>query len=247
MKGKSMLRGLALPILMSLSLMASACCTVGNTLANTQTGAVDMTHESTGILLGAPTDNSIVIKVRAGRAMEGYIAYGPGPQDLNGKSDQKTYNAGDVLETTITGLKPDLQYYYQLYYRDPGTSDYTAGIQGAFHTQRSAGQGFVFTVQADSHRDEQSNLNLYQRALQNVFQDKPDFHIDLGDTFMAEKLAKIKSETSARYLQDRTYFEQIGFSVPLFLVNGNHEGENGWIRQKGSDNVALWASEDRLK
>lgn len=128
---------------------------------------------------------------------------------------------------------------------------YPTGIEGiqssADYSPKSVGKAFTFTVQADSHRDENSDLDLYQTTLNNVLSENPDFHIDLGDTFMSEKLAKTESEAVQRYLEDKSYFSKIMAAMPLFLVNGNHEGENGWDMGSTINNVANWASAARLK
>jgi len=51
-------------------------------------------------------------------------------------------------------------------------------------------ESFTFTITADSHLDEKTDLAVYQRTLRNAAADQPVFHIDLGDTFMSEKLTE---------------------------------------------------------
>lgn len=77
--------------------------------------------------------------------------------------------------------------------------------------------------------------------------DNPDFHIDLGDTFMSEKLpAPIDYNAVVQgHLQQRSYFGLLCHSVPLFLVLGNHEGELGWKLNGTPDNVAVWTTNVR--
>ena len=115
------------------------------------------------------------------------------------------------------------------------------------YNPKNTGEAFVFTIQADPHRDEKSDLALYQTALNNILADKPDFHLDLGDTFMSEKFTKTAAASEQRYLEDKAYFSKIMSTMPLFLVNGNHEGENGWERTSGTSDIANWASTNRLK
>lgn len=123
----------------------------------------------------------------------------------------------------------------------------TASAQGsAAYMPKSTGESFSFTLQADPHRDENSDIPLYQTALANVLAEKPDFHIDLGDTFMSEKFAKTQSEVIQRYVEDRSFFSNIMAAMPLFLVTGNHEGENGWASPSGNDNLRNWAVAARL-
>jgi hypothetical protein len=163
------------------------------------------------------------------------------------KTAVKSYRSGEIIEAAMTGLTPNTQYYYRMMTQPSSVTKYTVAQTGSFHTQRKAGQSFTFTIQANPHRDENSDLSLYRTALMNVLKDKPDFHVDLGDTFMGEKLGRTSEGTTQRYLEDRSYFSLITSSIPLFLVNGNHEGECGWERLKGSDNIAMWASSLRLK
>lgn len=51
----------------------------------------------------------------------------------------------------------------------------------------------------------------------------------------------------ARYVYDRANFGIIAHSAPLFLVNGNHEGELGWFADGTADNIAVWATLSRQK
>lgn len=46
---------------------------------------------------------------------------------------------------------------------------------------------FIFTITADSHLDDHTDLEFYQRTLRSAAAEKPLFHVDLGDTFMSEK------------------------------------------------------------
>ena len=85
--------------------------------------------------------------------------------------------------------------------------------------------------------------------------DAGDFHVDLGDTFMCEKhtapltatqqTAGDQATVDARYAYERANFGLVG--VPLFLVNGNHEGEAGWFANGTSENLAVWATKARQR
>jgi hypothetical protein len=70
-------------------------------------------------------------------------------------------------------------------------------------------------------------------TLANALQDAPDFHLELGDTFMVDKY--VRPELSfGQYLAQRYYFGKLCHSAPLFFVPGNHDGEGG---DRGSN---LW-------
>jgi hypothetical protein len=103
--------------------------------------------------------------------------------------------------------------------RLPGTNS----AEYSFHTARQPGSSFVFTITADSHLDEQTDPQLYGQTLANALAGKPDFHIDLGDTFMTEK-HPTRDDAARQYLAQRYYLGQICHSAPFFFVLGNHDG-----------------------
>jgi hypothetical protein len=89
-------------------------------------------------------------------------------------------------------------------------------------------------------------LRFSSLTLTNALNDHPDFHINLGDTFMTEKVkAKTYAEAESTFLDMRPYFGLIGDSVPLFLVNGNHEGELGWLLKGKDKDLPIWSTQLR--
>jgi predicted phosphodiesterase len=107
-----------------------------------------------------------------------------------------------------------------------------------------AEEQFVFTVTADSHLDDHTDRELYQRTLRHAAADKPAFHIDLGDTFMSEKLTN-RAVAAQQYLDQRRYFDLLG--VPVHLVIGNHDGESGRYLDRTTNNLAVWSRAMRLR
>jgi hypothetical protein len=113
-------------------------------------------------------------------------------------------------------------------------------VEHTFHTQRKTGSTFTFVMQADPHLDDNSSTAVYQRTLQNMLADRPDFLVDLGDTSMGEKCAvsgtvlcgspspATEVSVGARMTLARSYLENVTHSLPIFLVLGNHDGESGW-------------------
>jgi hypothetical protein len=88
--------------------------------------------------------------------------------------------------------------------------------------------------------------------VRNQAEDKPDFIIDLGDIIMTDKLknagGKITRDTIAKRCQYlRSFYESSCHSSPLFLVMGNHEGENGWTLNANGENSAVWSTLERKK
>lgn len=192
-------------------------------------------------ILGRPTDTSVTVNVVPAVPMEIYYEYGTAPGAYTAQTISQTAAAGTPLETLISGLQPDTRYYYRLRRGD------AAGQERTFVTQRAPGSTFTFTIDADPHnRDPNFNGDLFSLTLQNALNDHPDFLIDLGDTFMTEKVRATTYLSVVQTMLDmRPYFGLLGQSAPLFLVNGNHEGELGWLRDGASDNLAIWSTQAR--
>lgn len=104
--------------------------------------------------------------------------------------------------------------------------------------------GFSFAIQADSHLDENTSTDLYKETLNNIVSNKDEFVVDLGDTFMTEKFAKEEDQVEERYEEVKSYFDILG-DLPLYLVNGNHDGE--WGFNMGKADISTMAREARLK
>jgi len=196
-------------------------------------------------LLGRPTDRSVTVNVVADKDLDVFFEYGIESGTYNERTNTAKFQDGSPVEMVIDQLQPNTRYYYRMRYCQPGESEFSAGEEYTFHTQRPPGSTFTFTVQADSHRDENSNDELYKITLFNILTDNPDFHIDLGDTFMTEKFAESYQEVVDRYIEERLYFGVLSHSIPLFLVNGNHEGEQGRRLNGTPDNLAIWATKAR--
>jgi hypothetical protein len=120
-----------------------------------------------------------------------------------------------------------------------------------FHTARSPGSGFVFTIQGDSHPERfksQFDPGLYSRTLTTALNDQPDFHITLGDDFSVDTLDPVtinQAQVAARYTLQRPFLGIIGASAPVFLTNGNHEQAARYLLDGTANNVAVWAQNSR--
>ena len=208
------------------------------------------------IVLGSPSASSIKANVLS-PDQTGLVSllYGT----LSGAHTMQTAAAASVpgkpVVLTMDGLSADTRYFYRLQFQPSGGGTASTSEEYAFRTARPVGSTFIFTVQADSHLDENSDLDTYRRTLANVLADTPDFHIDLGDTFMCEKysgpltatqtMAPDQATVNARYVYERANFGLVSHSAPLFLVNGNHEGELGWLANGTAQNLAVWTSQAR--
>ena len=204
------------------------------------------------VLLGRPTDRSIAVSVLPSANLEVYCQYGTQSGVYTAQSATTNITAGVPGVLTLAALAADTQYVYRLRYRQAGEPSFSAGAEATFHTQRAAGRDFTFAIEADPHwRDPNASISplLWQAALTNMLADKPDFLIDLGDTFMTEKLGVTNYADAAQLCREvrSNLFGNVCHSMPLFLVNGNHEAELGWFKQPAQpqNNIAVWATQAR--
>jgi hypothetical protein len=187
------------------------------------------------LLLGRPTSNSVTLSVLCYADAEGCVAYGTQRGGLIARTPSRSFKQGQPVEILLSALQPNTRYFYQLRLAR------TNGPECTFHTARPPGSDFTFTVTADSHLDENTDPLVYERTLANALADAPDFHIDLGDTFMTEKHASREAATR-QYLAQRYYFSQLCASAPLFLVLGNHDGEAPRGRGPEAEGLAVWSN-----
>jgi len=205
------------------------------------------------ILLGRPADHSIAVSVLSSDDLLAYVEYGSQPGGYTSQSATNSIMAGTPFVVTLDSLQADSPYYYRLRYRITGETNFSASAERTFHTQRAAGSPFTFIIEADPHYQD-NEPPVWQRALTNMLVDTPDFLIDLGDTFMGEKYYKTNSYTlsqagiyEACKIVRQQFFGVSGHSIPLFLVNGNHDPELGWLLD-GADptnNPAVWGAQAR--
>ncbi len=110
---------------------------------------------------------------------------------------------------------------------------------------RHPGESFRFAIQADSHLDTNTDTNLYRQTLKNIATTKPDFLMDMGDTFMTEKAPSLEV-AELQYQTQRALFDLAG--CPAVMVLGNHDGEEQKRRRGGTqENRAEWSLAQRKK
>jgi len=188
----------------------------------------DVPPQTVDVILGRPTQSAVTLSVLAYSDIRGKVVYGTKKDRLTGQTPPAQFTKGQAVELVISSLQPDTRYYYQLQYQ---AADSSGTVEGTFHTQRAPGSNYVFTIQADSHLDQNTSPELYAVALRNALADRPDFHVDLGDTFMTGKYRG--DDPVELYLAQRYYYGLLCHSAPLFFVLGNHDGEpggRGWPR-----------------
>ncbi len=185
------------------------------------------------IILGRPTDRGVTLRVLAYENLAGRIRFGYEAGRYTSETPLLRLNQGEPVDFVIDSLAGDSRCFYRFEYHRKRDQETQQSEEFTFHTQRKPGSVFVFTVQADSHLDENTSSAVYENTLANALQDTPDFHLELGDTFMVDKY--VRPELSfGQYLAQRYYFGKLCHSAPLFFVPGNHDGEGG---DRGSN---LW-------
>ncbi|MGB2499924.1 MAG: YHYH protein [Mariniblastus sp.] len=177
------------------------------------------------ILLGRPTDTSITVSVLLFDNADALISYGDSPDEISTNTKPHKVVAGTPVEIEIDGLKPNQDYFYQLKYRNAGQTQTKTSNVYSFNTQRAPTSSFRFTVQADSHLDENTSGDVYLTTLRNALRDDSDFHVALGDTFMTGKYVRPEL-AEPQYLAQRYYLGSLCHSTPLFFCLGNHDGES---------------------
>ena len=201
----------------------------------------DVPAHPVDLVLGRPTANSVTLSVLAYEDIVGSIAYGTQKGSHPRTTPKQSFKKGQPVEILIGSLRPNTRYYYQFRSRASDSAPFSNGPEYTFHTQRPPGSAFTFTVTADPHLDEHTDPALYQRTLANALAEAPDFHIDLGDTFMTGK-HESRESAARQYLAQRFYFGQLCHSAPLFLVLGNHDGESPRGRGDDADSLAVWSN-----
>ena len=206
------------------------------------------------IILGRPTDSSIAISVLGTEAQSVYVEYGTSKTALVKKSAPVALTAGIPLVIEISGLKANTKNYYRLRYKKSGESSFTTGKTNSFSTAKTSGKSFSFSVQGDTHPERAGkmfNADLYSVTMANIASQQPDFHILLGDDFsidpLIDKGQANQDSVENIYRTHRNWLAITGASVPIFLVNGNHEQAAAYLLDGTASNPAVLAGNARLK
>jgi hypothetical protein len=219
-------------LLVAFLLLATAVTLLGS---SQQARALTFTGSE---LLGRPTDSAIVVNILADEALEMYLEYGTTSGSLTQQTTAVFSTANVPSELEITGLQPDTRYYYRLLYRELSSSTFVPRPERTFHTQRASGETYTFTIQADSHLGQPvlGDQTMYFQTLANQTLDQPDFMIDLGDSV---RVGPSESSIVGGYLLQRQALGLLNGSIPVFMVLGNVENEEGWFRDGTPNNPAV--------
>ena len=205
-------------------------------------------------ILGRPTKTSIALSLVASSAVSVYVEYGYSKTKFVGKSDTKNVETITPVVFDLVNLVSSSKVYYRLRYKLASASAYSVGTTLSFSTAKSAGKAFAFTVQGDTHPERAGkmfNAELYTVAMQNIVSQQPDFHILLGDDFSIDPLIGKNQASQANvekvYSTHRDWLAISGGTVPIFLVNGNHEQAAQYLLDGTATNPAVLAGNARLK
>jgi len=168
------------------------------------------------VLLGRPTDRSIALSFLATTNLEVIVDYGTQSGLYPHQSAVFTLVAGTPYVATLSELQADTVYLYRVRYRPNGGANYSAGTEARFVTQRAPGKSFTFVIEADPHHLDNEPA-VWQLALDNMLADKPDFMMDLGDTFMDEKYG-LTTYAESEQIRKEMRAGFFGRVVPYLLV-----------------------------
>lgn len=187
----------------------------------------DVPREPFSLILGRPAATAITVSVVSAGDLEGYVCYGIAGDARTNRTEMARFTAGQQRMICLDGLAANASCWYVFHHRPVSATVFSASAAYGFRTQRAPGEPFTFTVTADSHLDENTDPAIYARTLRGALRDEPDFHMELGDTFMTGKRRDKPEAALPQYLAQRHYFGMLCASTPLFLVLGNHDGESG--------------------
>lgn len=200
--------------------------------------ANDIPDHPFDIILGRPSDSSMTIRVLPYFDGTGAIEYRVDDDTQVRRTASVQCVSEQPIDIVLNSLHQNTRYFYRWVASQKANHQVIQSPEYTFHTQRTKGEAFCFTVTADSHLDENSSGDVYSRTLTNALADQPDFHFELGDTFMTGKYVRPEL-ARGQYLAQRYYLGQLCHSAALFFTLGNHDGESGG---RGS---MLWASQTR--
>lgn len=228
---------------------------VASTFAATSLGkAIGATTPIFTQILGRPTDSSVALSLISSENISAFIEYGYSRTSFDNKTAVKTCPANQPVEFELAGLISSQKVYYQIRYKSESATTYKSGNQYSFSTQKSKGTTFAFTVQGDTHPERAGkmfNSDLYKVTMANIALQQPDFHILMGDDFSIDPLISKgqanQSNVEKIYKTHRDWLTIAARSVPLFLINGNHEQAASYLLDGTKTNPAILAGNARLK
>ena len=206
------------------------------------------------VILGRPTGSTIALSLLATENKSAYIEYGISKTSLSKKTNPVSLIANEPLVIELGGLKGNSKYFYRIREKNASAATFNTGKTYSFSTAKSTSKPFSFSVQGDTHPERAGkmfNSELYEVTMANIASQQPDFHILLGDDFSIDPLIDKGQANQINveniYRTHRNWLAKAGASVPIFLVNGNHEQAAAYLLDGTATNPAVLAGNARLK
>jgi predicted phosphodiesterase len=188
-------------------------------------------------MLGRPQQDGVTINVLAGPEMQGLLRcrHRPAEGGVWCQAGENAFPADGVLETRIMGLTPGRVYSYEIF----STHDSPSQVvhSGMFSTRPLPGAGFSAALISDMHLlpGYGSRGALCQAACEAALARDVDFAILLGDNFqtLSSHGGPMTHDRMGPNLYGhlRSCLGALPGACPVFHVNGNWDGENGWHSQ----------------
>lgn len=204
------------------------------------------------VILGRPTNTNITASITTNEKTELYIAYGEKSSIYTKKTDVKLSSFNEPAEFLLDGLASNKTYYYMIYFKLKGGTEYIKSDEYKFETPKNSGNSFNFVIQSDSHLLNKADKELYRQSMISMNALNPDFMFDLGDTFLLDNGGSDINNLSQEkvdevYRQQLSYFDIVTRNAPLFLAIGNHESEYGVLLDETINNIAAKSTISRKK
>jgi len=202
------------------------------------------------VILGQPTGDSINIRLLSDFPSTIIIEWGDGTGAVEKTPPLKLAPSQPSAILPLANLKMSTRYAYRvLFLNNDACQEFSATDNYYFHTQRLFNEEFTFAVTADTHFNDANiyDESVFSQTRANLVAGTQtaqgyDFLIDLGDTFMGLKLKIAPGTEHTLYENAFKQFSPVARSAPLFLVNGNHDGECGEFLPKTTSIQDLEAS-----
>lgn len=234
----------------SLFLMAVTTAVAGTSIGK----AIGVTAPVITQVLGRPTNSSIAVSVLSSQPITTFVEYGTSKTRYSSKTSQLRTDPSTPAVFDIKGLPTGAKVYYRVNYKSASDANFVIGKQYSFTTARKVGSTFSFSVHGDTHPERAGkmfNAELYGVTLANIASQQPDFHIMMGDDFSIDPLIgkgqADKTNVEKIYSTHRNWLTTATSSVPLFLVNGNHEQAAAYLLDGTETNPAVLAGNARVK
>lgn len=228
------MRWLGAALLVGCSLVFGVCAALNIQRQDQRGGPPGVFHKTTpdhtlSIIQANPTANSVTLTLLTQKELKLELK-------TNAKASEKslTLAANSPKTLVLSGLKPGQPTSYAFTYEGGEQSGTVTG-------KPTVSAAFTFVIQADSHLDQSTSLLAYEKSLNAMAADQPAFLMDLGDTFMTGKHPNYE-EAITQYRAQHYFMSLV--RAPVFLVLGNHDGEQGWT-ERNQPGMSPWSAHQR--